>query len=173
MLDKVLEVVPTQEKAIFRKATCLIETADYTNAEKTIRQLEDIAFQDQDKQNELYPKIKQLRQKMNQNSKEEEEFSKKIFQNAKNGIYNEKPNAKTKEQEAEEERLAKIEEANRKKWEAVAEEAEYLGTVSATQWLIYPFFKTIETLIEKTCGCCKNERGRIPHPNAKTKPKME
>lgn len=82
-------------------------------------------------------------------------------------MYDEKPNAKTKEQIAEEERLAKIEEEKMALQEAIEEEAEYLGTLSNIQWFIYPFFKTIERIIEKTCGCCKNTRGRIPHPDSK------
>ena len=80
MLDKVLDIDKKNEKALYRKATCLVETADYPNAEKVVREIEDIAFQSQDKvQNALYKKVKELRQKINRNSKEEEEFSKKIF----------------------------------------------------------------------------------------------
>ena len=57
-----------------------------------------------------------------------------------------------------------------KELDKIEEEAEYLETVNNIQWIIYPFFKLIESFIEKTCGCCKNERGRIPHPDAKNKP---
>ena len=57
-----------------------------------------------------------------------------------------------------------------KQLQAIEDEAEYLSTLSNVQWLIYPFFKFFERIVEKTCGCCKNEKGRIPHPNAKVKP---
>lgn len=33
------------------------------------------------------------------------------------------------------------------------EEAEYLETISNFHWLVYPFFKTIETMCDKVFGC--------------------
>ena len=33
------------------------------------------------------------------------------------------------------------------------EEAEYLGELSNFHWLMYPFFKTLETLCDKVCRC--------------------
>ena len=46
------------------------------------------------------------------------------------------------------------------KQRAIDEETAYLGTVSNVQWFIYPFFKMIEMLVERSFGCCKSERLR-------------
>ena len=42
----------------------------------------------------------------------------------------------------------------------IKDEADYLKTLTNVQWFIYPFFKTIEVVVEKTFGCCKSERLR-------------
>jgi hypothetical protein len=33
------------------------------------------------------------------------------------------------------------------------EEAEYLATLSNFHWVVYPFFKTLETVCDKIFGC--------------------
>jgi hypothetical protein len=33
------------------------------------------------------------------------------------------------------------------------EETEYLATLSNFHWVVYPFFKCLEVLADKACGC--------------------
>ena len=98
---------------------------------------------------------------MKKYTKEETEFAKNLFAN-KDGLYNEKASAKTKDEEAEEAKLLEAARKEQEKWDKINEEAEYLGTISNIQWFIYPFFKLIEALVEKTFGCCKSSGRRIP-----------
>jgi hypothetical protein len=36
------------------------------------------------------------------------------------------------------------------------DEAEYLSTLNNFHWLVYPFWKMIETFADKLCGCKRN-----------------
>ena len=49
------------------------------------------------------------------------------------------------------------------------EEAEYLAELSNFHWLVYPFFKTLETFCDKLCRC-KTKAQRL---NAKVKARRE
>lgn len=71
----------------------------------------------------------------------DKQFSKNIFD--KGGLYSDKPDA-PEERELTEQELLEME------WK---EEAEYLATLSNFHWFVYPFFKTVEVLCDKVCGC--------------------
>lgn len=166
MTDQVLKLQPSNTKALHRKSLALIEQSDYNEAEKLIKKLEEIAFQAEDNK-AIYSSIKTLRAKMKGDEKQTE-FSKNIFKDGKS-LYDEKPNVPTKEERAAmEAEQAVLDEQERKQLE-IEEEKKYLETLSNVQWFIYPFFKTVEFFAEKTCGCCKRDRVRIPVPNVKEK----
>ena len=60
--------------------------------------------------------MKELRQRMRKYTKEETEFAKNLFAN-KDGLYQEKAAAKTKEEEAEESKLLQAQIKEQEKWE--------------------------------------------------------
>ena len=100
MLDQVLKIDPKQEKALVRKCNCFIEMVEYDKANAVVKKLQD-SLSDHEDKNRLEQEIKILKSKMNKYSKSEAEFSKNIFAN-KDGLYKEKPAAKSKEEEAKE-----------------------------------------------------------------------
>jgi glycyl-tRNA synthetase beta subunit len=153
MLDKVLQIDQKCEKALIRKCNCFIEQVEYDKANSVVKKLQD-QLADSENKAALELEIKNLNAKMNKYSKSEAEFSKNIFGN-KEGLYNEKPAAKSKEEEKKEEAIMTELEKIAKKNAEIQEEREYLETLSNIQWFIYPFFKFIEKICEKTCGCCK------------------
>lgn len=79
--------------------------------------------------------------------KSEQEFSKNVF--GGKSLYEEKPDAKTKEQEEEEKKLAF-------KNRIIPDDAEYKKALKALQWFIKPFLKFVDKI-----GCCKSEKRRI------------
>ena len=102
--------------------------------------------------------MKKLKAAMERSTKSEKEFSQNIFKNSNGSIYEEKKGGLSKEEEEkkkqEELRQAAIDQKNHE----IQEEKEYLETLTNVQWFIYPFFKAIEAIVEKTIGCCKSER---------------
>lgn len=61
-------------------------------------------------------------------------------------LYADKADPKKDEDEMTPEEIAQMERE---------EEAEYLGTLNNFHWVMYPFFKTVETICDKIFGCKK------------------
>ena len=49
MLDQVLKIDQKQEKALIRKCTCYIELVEYDKAEQTIKKLQDVSYESENK----------------------------------------------------------------------------------------------------------------------------
>ena len=94
---------------------------------------------------------------MKKSSKAEKEFAKNLF-GGKDSLYDEKPNAITKEEEAKLAEEQKKQDEINKNLKEIKDENDHLAELSNIQWVIYPFFKCIEKLCEVTFGCCKAPR---------------
>ena len=70
------------------------------------------------------------------------------------------------------EELAKQSEEEKKQRE-IEEEAEYLETLSTFHWIVYPFFKTIETVCDKIFGCKRKLEAQNVERRARVAEKME
>lgn len=76
----------------------------------------------------------------------DKEFSKNIFN--KGGLYPDKPMPEPERELTDAEKF-ELEWRN---------EAEYLATLSNFHWFVYPFFKAVEVVCEKTFGCKSRAR---------------
>lgn len=127
MLDQVLDVDPTNQKAWQRKIQNLITFGDIDGASQAILKAEKGAFLEDDK-----VKLRQFRAKIVDIRSKEKDFSKKVFSQ---NIYEDKPAAA---------KQPTPEELNK-------EENEMLPSLSNIGWLLYPFVKTAKALASKLC----------------------
>lgn len=88
--------------------------------------------------------IASIEKELEKSDKASTEFSKNMFSKP---LYEDKPDKVLTPEE-----LAKQSEEEKKQRE-IEEEAEYLETLSTFHWIVYPFFKTIETVCDKIFGC--------------------
>jgi hypothetical protein len=78
---------------------------------------------------------------------DDKKFMENVFKKS-GSLYTDKKDIRTPEEIAEQE-------AERKLAMERMEEAEYLETLSMFHWLVYPWFKMVETACDKVFGCRK------------------
>ncbi len=134
MLDQVLDVDPTNNKAWQRKIQNLISISDVEEAAKTIQKAEKYAIVESDK-----VQLRQFKSKIQDSNNKEKEFSQKIFGSQSKGLYEDKPVSSS------EPKVPTPDELNKA-------ENEMLPTLSNLEWLMYPFVKTFRVLSQRLCG---------------------
>lgn len=141
MLDQVLEIDEFNTKAISRRLHYLFEAGMLEPLRKMIKIIKLAPARYSELVRSTAAKLEKQLQELD---KKNSETAKKMFSKP---IYHDKPAKAPAEEESDSDDGLSPEERER------LEEAEYLAELSNFHWLVYPFFKTLESICDKICKC--------------------
>lgn len=137
MLDQVISTDPSSYKAWLRKGSNYIQIAELDQARAALKQAEVHAISIEER-----AEITNLYKDLAKKNLKEKQFSEKIFANSP-FLYEDKPD------------FRKVEEF------AKNYELEYLESLNAFEWFIYPFVKTLTITLRKVGCCLRNDEKKV------------